>query len=113
YRYIELNPVRAGMAREALDYEWSSARDNCGQTNARLLTPHGEYEALGDGDAVRQRAYRHLLDLGDDPLALKSLRRATGSGLPLVGERLKAELEANGARLERGRPGPRGAKLSE
>jgi len=113
YRYIELNPVRAGMARGALDYEWSSARDNCGQTNARLVTPDCEYQALGDSDAVREGAYRRLLDLGDDPLALKDLRQATGSGLPLVGERLKAQLEASGARLERGRPGPRGVKLSD
>ena len=78
-----------------------------------MLSPHTEYAALGDDDALRQRAYRQLLQLGDDTIALKGLRDATGSGLPLVGERLKAELQASGARLERGRPGPRAAKPSQ
>ena len=113
YRYVELNPVRAAMVRTPLDYEWSSARDNCGETNAHLLTPHAEYTALGNTDSVRQRAYRQSLELGDDPLALKNLREATGSGLPLVGEPLKAELQASGARLARAKPGPRSVKLSK
>jgi putative transposase len=113
YRYIELNPVRAGMTGTALDYEWSSARDNCGQAHSQLLAPHAEYAALGADDAVRQRAYRQLLDIGEDPLARKALREATGSGLPLLGQPLKAQLQATGARLERGKPGPRGAKLSK
>jgi len=113
YRYIELNPVRAGMVGAAVDYEWSSARDNCGYAISHLLAQHAEYSALGDDDALRRRAYRQLLELGDDPIALKGLRDATGSGLPLVGERLKAELQASGARLERGRPGPRAAKLPQ
>jgi putative transposase len=112
YRYVELNPVRAGMVRAALDYEWSSARDNCGQASSHLLTPHAEYAALGEDDPWRQRAYRQLLDSGDEPLALKALREATGSGLPLVGEPLKAQLQATGARIARGKPGPRAPKLS-
>jgi hypothetical protein len=36
---------------------------------------------------------------------------ATSGGFPLVGDRLKSELEASGARFERGKPGPR--KLAE
>lgn len=29
-RYVELNPVRAGLARKAEDYRWSSAAAHCG-----------------------------------------------------------------------------------
>ena len=31
-RYVENNPVRAGMVRRAEDYRWSSARAHCGQS---------------------------------------------------------------------------------
>jgi putative transposase len=113
YRYIELNPLRAGMVREPLAYEWSSARGNAGLASATELVPHPEYLALGDDAAARAHAYRSLLDLGDVPAVMKSLREATVGGYALIGDPLKAELSASGARLERGKPGPRKAKLSE
>ncbi len=48
YRYIELNPVRAGMMDDPADYRWSSYRDNgLGQSGFRL-TPHDEYLRLAD-----------------------------------------------------------------
>ncbi|TMH23889.1 MAG: transposase [Betaproteobacteria bacterium] len=113
YRYIELNPVRARMVPDAVAYDWSSARANVGLENSAELTPHPEYIALAEVQSARQRAYRTLLDLGDDPLVLTSLREAASGGYPLVGEPLKAQLTTRGARLERRRPGPRKAKLSE
>jgi len=36
-RYIELNPVRAGMVRRAEDYLWSSAAAHCGLRDDLLL----------------------------------------------------------------------------
>jgi putative transposase len=113
YRYIELNPVRARMVSGPLAYDWSSARANTGLVNPDGLTAHAEYLALGEDDAARRGAYRKLLDLGDDPIAVKSLREATGGGYPLVGEPLKAKLTTNGARVERGKPGPRKQKPSQ
>jgi putative transposase len=57
-RYIELNPVRAGLARDPADYRWSSHRANAlGEADA-LLTPHALYLALGRGAAERCAAYR-------------------------------------------------------
>ena len=109
YRYVEVNPVRAAMVKKALDYDWSSARANAGMVSAQELAPHAEYIALGGDEEVRQCAYRALLEAGDDPLALKSLREATSSGYPLVGDRLKADLERSGARLGPSKPGPRSA----
>ena len=57
-RYIELNPVRAGVVARPGEYRWSSFRANAlGQSDA-LLTPHAHYCALGRGAESRQAAYR-------------------------------------------------------
>jgi putative transposase len=39
-RYIELNPVRAGMVLHPADYRWSSYRENARHATCLLLTPH-------------------------------------------------------------------------
>ena len=41
-RYVERNPVRAGLVRRAEDYRWSSARAHCGLQQDPVLTndPH-------------------------------------------------------------------------
>ncbi len=38
-RYVELNPVRAGLVRKAEDYPWSSAQSHCGLKQDDLLAP--------------------------------------------------------------------------
>jgi hypothetical protein len=43
YRYIELNPVRAGMVRAAKDYRWSSYRCNALGWDDPVITPHALY----------------------------------------------------------------------
>jgi REP-associated tyrosine transposase len=59
--YIELNPVRAGLVREAAAYPWSSYRANAQGEENPLLTPHPVYFALGRSRAERCAAYRALL----------------------------------------------------
>jgi putative transposase len=50
-RYIELNPVRAGMVADPAQYIWSSFRRNALGRLDPVVTPRAEYEALGtDGD---------------------------------------------------------------
>ena len=46
-RYIEANPVRAGMAARPEDFRWSSYRANALGEPDRLVTPHPAYLALG------------------------------------------------------------------
>jgi putative transposase len=61
-RYIELNPVRAGLAESPAQYPWSSFRHNAlGQADS-LVTPHAEYDALGCDQVARCAAYRKLFD---------------------------------------------------
>src|SRR5438105_15049908 len=114
HRYIELNPVRAGMVAAPLAYRWSSHAGNIGVQENRLLTPHSEYLALGAGLAYRQAACRALFEQGDEPLFVDAVRDATNGGYALVGEELKAKLAQAGVRhLERVKPGPPRAKVTQ
>jgi putative transposase len=57
-RYIELNPVRAGLVRHPAQYRASSYRANAlGEPDA-LVSPHAVYCALGRDAPARCAAYR-------------------------------------------------------
>jgi putative transposase len=107
YRYIERNPVRAHMVEEPKDHPWSSYAGNVALRDDRLLTPHAEYAALGLDAASRWRSYRRLLADADESVFLGAIREGTDAGYPVIGARLKSELEKDGARLARSKPGPR------
>ena len=57
YRYIELNPVRAGMVRHTADYPWSNFRCNALGGPNSLVTPHESWLGLGGNDEDRKHAY--------------------------------------------------------
>ncbi|MGB7543769.1 MAG: transposase [Burkholderiales bacterium] len=57
-RYIETNPMRAGLVREAGAYRWSSFRANALGEDDALVTPHPFYYALGRSREERCAAYR-------------------------------------------------------
>src|SRR5574338_75212 len=59
-RYIEMNPVRAGMVAHPAEYRWSSYRANAQGETDPVLTPHGLYLALGQQGEDRLGAYREL-----------------------------------------------------
>jgi putative transposase len=58
YRYIELNPVRAGMVESPADDFWWSCRANALGKNSPLLHPHPLYLALGAYGAARWGTYQ-------------------------------------------------------
>jgi REP-associated tyrosine transposase len=108
HRYIERNPVRAGMVPSAGDYRWSSHNGNTGRASNTLLTAHPEYLALSADGTSRRAAYEGLFAMGDEPAFLAAIRDATHGGFGLVGERVKGTLPENlRARLERKPSGPR------
>jgi putative transposase len=45
-RYVELNPVDAGLVRKAEDYPWSSAGARCGLRHDPLIEPRHQSELL-------------------------------------------------------------------
>jgi putative transposase len=59
-RYIELNPVRAGVIARPEQHRWSSFHANALGDKDPLLTPHAHYCALGRDTESRQAAYRVL-----------------------------------------------------
>jgi putative transposase len=96
-RYIELNPVRAGMVALPQDYPWSSYRCNAlGESgdHADWLIPHAEYFRLGASEADRQRAYQALFSGSIGQEDLDQIRNCTHKGWALGGERFKAEIES-------------------
>jgi putative transposase len=107
-RYIELNPVRAGMVDDPAHYRWSSYRSNgLGQADT-LLTLHPVYEALGRDPDERRSAYRALFRPELDAEAIGDIRRALNQGQPLGDSRFLDGIErVTGERREvrpRGRP---------
>jgi putative transposase len=80
YRYIEANPLRAGMVARACEHPWSSHCHNALGESDHRLTEHPVYLALGPTPEARQQAYRALFDeiLEEDMLA--TLRDATQRG---------------------------------
>jgi putative transposase len=113
HRYIELNPVRAGMVPTPDAYRWSSHNGNTGLAENKLLTRHCEYEALSLDDGSRRAAYRQFFDHADEPQFLEAIRESTNTGFPLIGEPLKARLAASGRQLEPRKPGPAAQPTSD
>ena len=74
-RYVERNPVRAGMVARAEDYPWSSAQAHCGLRRDALLDPG--FPAPGIVEDWHERL-RHP----DDETHVRALRSATNIGRP-------------------------------
>jgi putative transposase len=107
-RYIELNPVNAGMVIDPGQYRWSSYRANgLGQTDPRV-TPHVLYQQLGSDVTERQVAYRALFRPELDADAATNIRQALQLGMPVGNDRFAeaicAELGIRHNSGMRGRP---------
>ena len=82
-RYIELNPVRAGIVAHPWEYEWSSYRANAGRESSTFLVQNHQYLGLGMTEETRAKAYRDLFrdPIGDE--VLHSIRFAINGGYAL------------------------------
>ncbi|NHZ95770.1 transposase [Massilia sp. CCM 8734] len=76
-RYIELNPVRAGMATHPLDYRWSSYQANAYGERNNIIEPHILYDALGAERFERELRYRALFEEEMPWEMVEQLRHAT------------------------------------
>ena len=114
YRYIELNPVRAGMVKHPGEYPWSSFRANAGGESKPFLSGHPEYLNLASMDSTRRKVYASLFGSLTDPPAVDEIRSATIGGFALgdksFRERMAKRLRR---RVERGAPGRPSASQSE
>ena len=101
-RYIDRNPVRSKMVRQAWDYQWSSARHHVtGEADPLLNEPDWLAAEL------HQQKYRgYLRDESEETAA--EIRRMTATGRPLGGSAFLSTLESRLDRVlglqKRGRP---------
>jgi putative transposase len=106
YRYIELNPVRAGLVRRPDEYRWSSYAANARGKPSSLITPHDEYVALGRDPATRQAVYRELFGSQPSGVQVTEIRNATNGGYVLGSHAFKKVVsQALGRRVEKGTAG--------
>lgn len=107
-RYIELNPVRAGMVNSPLDYAWSSYAVNALGKLEKLVSPHDIYLALGQHKDERERAYRDLLNQGLASEQIQEIRATLQTGTPLGNNRFREQIEntlnCKVGQARRGRP---------
>jgi putative transposase len=75
-RYIELNPVRAGMVEYPGNYRWSSYRCNAEGRGDAVVTPHQLYQRLGTTPAARREAYLGLFREQMADAAIERIRSA-------------------------------------
>lgn len=93
YRYIELNPVRAGMVTQPADYFWSSYQINAIGKESDLCSPHPLYLSLGETKAVRLQNYRALFSVALDGTEFDEIRSATNKNLAVGDSEFKYQLE--------------------
>ncbi len=106
YRYIELNPVRAGMVEHPGEYRWSSYRANAQGVPAAWLVPQPLYMGLSGDEESRRASYRDLFRYELEPGTVDDIRQATNGNYALGDGRFVAEVERMlGRRVTRGKPG--------
>jgi len=105
-RYIELNPVRAGMVDHPGGYPWSSHAANAQGKSDPLITPHRLYWRLSNTDAGRRGAYMQLFQTELSESTLNDIRESTNKAWVLGNNRFKQKIERQLGR--RTTPKPRG-----
>ena len=92
-RYIELNPVRAGMVERPEDYHWSSYQHNALGLPNPLIQAHTRYLALGQTEVERRETYKSLFQAHIDLDTLETIRNATNKDQVLGNDKFKEEIE--------------------
>jgi putative transposase len=108
-RYIEMNPVRAGMVAHPRDYKWSSHRLHAygeEDSNTNWLIAPDQYLSLARSDTERRVAYRSLFKTEASAEELQTIREASHKGWALGSEKFGREMEALSQR--RAKPAARG-----
>ena len=107
-RYIELNPVRAGIVDNPADYAWSSYAAHALGRPIEMWSAHDEYLGLGGSVESRQVAYKALFadQLGTDVIA--DIRHSLNTGFVLGDRRFRDEVESlTGMRHSYRKSGPK------
>jgi len=93
-RYIESNPVRAGMVEGVADWPWSSHRHHTGLSVDPIVRSHPTIFALGNTPFERESAYRKLFDESVLQSDEDWLRRRLINGKPTASTDFQRQMEA-------------------
>lgn len=108
HRYIELNPVRAGIVTRANEYVWSSHAHYASGSPNSLITEHSLYLRLGEDKDDRQTAFRSLFTEPLEAETLANIRTAANAGCALGSEAFMQNIQTvvgrNVGLPRRGRP---------
>ena len=96
--YIDLNPLRAGIATQPEDYAWSSHGHYAGLRVDPLITPHALFWQLGNTPFAREAAYVELVRDGITEQEKDELTQSTLHGWALGEGAFVAELQKLTAR---------------
>jgi putative transposase len=108
HRYIELNPVRAGMVEHPLQFPWSSHAHYALGAESRLITRHALFESLAGDESARRAAF--LAQFRESMAAdkVERIRTAVNQGRALGSDsfldRVGAALGRSVRTPKRGRP---------
>ncbi len=110
-RYVENNPVAAGLVREAGDWRWSSARSHIAGARA-ADDPLTDVTALGEHVPNWRAMLRHGLEAGeleaDGEQVAETIEARLATGRPLgTSEWITAQETASGRSLRLGKRGPK------
>ena len=92
YKYIEMNPVRAGIVSDPEDYRWSSYRINAQGEKQGFIRPHQLYQDLAETDAERQRIYAEQFWHELETSEVVQIRSATNGNFVLGNEQFTAKI---------------------
>jgi putative transposase len=106
-RYIDLNPVSAGMVTHPGEYRWSSFRQKTGDSASMWINPDDCYIALGKSANQRMKTYARFVIEGVPARGeINLIRRALKSGQLTGNDGFTDEVEKmTGIRVERRRRG--------
>jgi putative transposase len=111
-RYVELNPVRAGMVAGVGEYAWSSYRERVLGKGLAMLDVDPIYNSFARTDQERPRWYRAFLEEGvsmkENEFFDESVNRNQLTGNHLFVDEIEQRIELRVERRGRGRPGNEG-----
>ena len=107
-RYIELNPVRAGIVDKPGEYAWSSYRHHVNEQIAGWITEPEEFLRLAGSVDLRAEAYRELFKEPLKVIELEQIRNHLNKNCVLGSVKFQKEIEAVSGRraaiVMQGRP---------
>jgi putative transposase len=95
-KYIEQNPLRAGMVKNIEDYRWSSYWLNTRKKKSVLIDRDENlvFQGLGGNDQERIKAYKNLAAVTFDEDELKEIHISTRKGNNYLSEKFREQINA-------------------